>query len=910
MLAKLFKPKWQVGSTAQRLAAIEKFNPAEAKDQSILLRMANEDVEARVRAAAVRRIDDAATLQRLLQDAQNDDTKEAVGRQLINIINEQELPALDEARLLDVALQHRQAKLRLQAAERISTAGLLDVLAKESKDKAVQRHVRTALKSVKEERAEQAAKSQAIDHLCETLEGLVGRGHIDQFFLPKYEKAEQQWQALDTAPSTVQQQRWDAAVRACADDFARLKAAQEAERQQAQAVKDIAALVQQLQAQADKLRTKAPSAEVVHGLLNITADSWQAAQQHAQASKEQRQQYQAARAELEQYSVTLDELHAHEQELQAAINEIELFDSHKPAEVIALRDKYQAQRERIQWPKGVASPALLQHWEQACFKLDQLKRDIEAGEDEAIRILMRKRRQLDAHIEKGELKIANRIHAQIHHQLEQLWGRELERQQERLQPLEDKLQKLRDWQDYSTEPKKEELCQRMEALIAQGEMDALDKAEAIKALQEEWREHTAVNIKEDDPLWTRFQEAGNKAYEPCAQYYAKLSETKQQNLQKRRELAQQLEDYIDSVNWDKANWNKVQTALRAARDEWKQYEPVRFPEARPVHKHFFALVDVINDKLKGHWQANQEAKQALIDKAGALMEQEDLASAIEKAIFLQKQWKEIGHTFRSREQKLWKQFRAACDAVFARRDEVRKAERAETDEHIKQAETLVTQLAALARLDDEALVKSTEQAEALQNQFAEIVLPEKVQRAIEGKFNDARRTYEQQVDGIASRKRQAALEHVAALAALCDQAESAVLKGAQPDDIADDWAVHADSLSEAERAPLQKRYDAIVAAAEQGAAALGDLAAHLDTLEQLAIELEVLMDAETPEEHRGERRAYQLDKISEGLGGVKEAAEKQQELQQLRKRWYATGAVAAEQRAQLQARLQAVLAAQ
>ena len=215
MFAKLFKPKWQVGTTEQRLAAIEKFNPEQAKDKTALLKIVNDDSEARVRAAAVRKIEDRSALEQLLKDAQNEDTKDTIQRQLINLLDQSGLANLDESQLLDVALQHKQAKLRLLAAEQVSNGGLLEVLGRESKDKAVQRYVRSALKGVKEERAEQEAKTKAIDNLCESLENLVGRGGIDQFFLAKYEKAEQQWAALESQPTDEQQQRWEAAKQAC-----------------------------------------------------------------------------------------------------------------------------------------------------------------------------------------------------------------------------------------------------------------------------------------------------------------------------------------------------------------------------------------------------------------------------------------------------------------------------------------------------------------------------------------------------------------------------------------------------------------------------------------------------------------------------------------------------------------------
>lgn len=907
MFAKLFKPKWQVGKTEERLAAIEKLDPRQQKDMSALQTIAGTDAEIRVRQAAVRRLDDREVLQTLLKTAQDDELREGIQRQLINLSVEADLESMDESQLLEVALQHRQTRLRLLAAEKIHTAGLLELLARESRDKAVLRHVRGELKKVREEQAQREARVQEIDAVIEALAGLAGRSEVDQFFMAKYDKAEAQWREVEAEASAEQRQRYAEAVAACAAEVNAIRQAAEAERQQQAAARAQEQLVEELEQQAAQLHQRAASAEQIQQQLDRMADEWQQSESAHKPGQALARRYAAARGELDAYCITLDQLKRREIELRESIREIDLFSADKPAEIEAMRERLAPLRKSIQWPQGVAAPALLQQWEQACDKLDLLQRELDQQAEDAVRALARKRRQLDVHIEKGELKVANRIHGQIHHLLEKLWGRELERQQQRLQPLEEALQKLRDWHGFSTEPKKQELCERMEKLAAI-EMDALDKAEAIKALQEEWREQTSVNIIEDDPLWQRFQEAGHKAYEPCAEYFQKQAEIKQLNLQKRRELAQQLENFINAVDWAAPDWKKVQKALRSARDEWKQYDPVRFPDAKPVHDHFFALVDQINERLKTYWQSNLEAKQDLVARAEALAELEDLPQAIEKAVFLQKQWREVGQTFRSREQKVWKAFRAACDAVFSRRDAERQQERAASDERIAEADRLIAEMGQLATLGDEVLARSGEQAEALQAAFAEVELPEKLVRPLQGKFDEARRRYEQQVEGIALRKRAAALDQLAQCAAICDQAEVAVLEGASPEAqaLSADWQAAFAPLEGDDQA-IQQRFDQVLAVIN-GAEFTG-LESNLELLERLAIEVEVLMDVATPEEFRGERMAYQLDKLSDGMGGSRDSSERQAELVALRRRWYLTGAVPAQQRLRLQQRLAAVLQA-
>ena len=75
-------------------------------------------------------------------------------------------------------------------------------------------------------------------------------------------------------------------------------------------------------------------------------------------------------------------------------------------------------------------------------------------------------------------------------------------------------------------------------------------------------------------------------------------------------------------------------------------------------------------------------------------------------------------------------------------------------------------------------------------------------------------------------------------------------------------------------------------------------------MRELCIELEILLDAETPEEDRPRRREYQLRKLQQGLGQAA-ASNRPALLEQLLVQWHCASPAAAEIQQQLQARFDA-----
>jgi hypothetical protein len=79
---------------------------------------------------------------------------------------------------------------------------------------------------------------------------------------------------------------------------------------------------------------------------------------------------------------------------------------------------------------------------------------------------------------------------------------------------------------------------------------------------------------------------------------------------------------------------------------------------------FFAAKKEFFDGLRSEFDAIALKKQQLIEQANALVSSTDWKKTSEQFINLQKKWKAIGNAGQRNEQRLWKEFRTACDAFF------------------------------------------------------------------------------------------------------------------------------------------------------------------------------------------------------------------------------------------------------
>ena len=97
-----------------------------------------------------------------------------------------------------------------------------------------------------------------------------------------------------------------------------------------------------------------------------------------------------------------------------------------------------------------------------------------------------------------------------------------------------KVQELRDvadWQRWANVGIQEQLCEKMEALKAVEDPEAI--AKQVRDLQQQWRQAADVPRAQGEALWRRFKTAHDEAWTRCEAHFAAQAEARAENLAKK-----------------------------------------------------------------------------------------------------------------------------------------------------------------------------------------------------------------------------------------------------------------------------------------------------------------------------------------------------------------------------------------
>jgi hypothetical protein len=96
--------------------------------------------------------------------------------------------------------------------------------------------------------------------------------------------------------------------------------------------------------------------------------------------------------------------------------------------------------------------------------------------------------------------------------------------------------------------------------------------------------------------------------------------------------------------------------------------------------------------LKKEQQENLNRKRALLDKAVSLKDSEDWDSTTPEMKRIQSEWKKIGHVPRKYSDKIWNEFKAACNHYFDRLHSLKNAAQKEEFENFEKKNDVLTRL--------------------------------------------------------------------------------------------------------------------------------------------------------------------------------------------------------------------------
>lgn len=886
LFEKFFKPrsrnsKWQDAEPGARRQALVAF-----RSDSERLAFIHKEPLAELRAQAIAQLESATSLEELLHSHQDD-----VRQQARQILLSQLLPAgqsidsisdstvlvkiaaltadndlrvlaisriSDEQERLQLAMEHPAARVRQAAAEGIHQPEKLQILLDhaQGKDKTLYRLAKDRLAEQRAQQQQYQAQLDAVQQLLEQTRYLNKVGYHPEFH-GKLQLLSQQWPELRQYAQPEQQSAIEqelTSAQAVLDQHAEEEARQQ---EQHQAEQSAAALQQTLLDELLKLTehaTEATAADLQQALKMLEQSWGQAFRQHKPAA-EQTHTFENQLQELFRLQSVLAHYEAHK---DALLSWLQTPVADEPERLKAAQRQVSQWRKDLNWPGTFSAPEWFRQLRQRQQLIEEKLQQLHTRQKSRIQEVSQQLQALSAALNDGLLKDAGRLSNRIQQGLRQLDEHSGAGLQREFRTLSARLQEMRDWAGFATAPKKEALADAMEALVnADMAPDLL--AEKIHTLQEEWK--ALGTAPGDAGLWERFKSAGDQAFEPCRAYFAQVAEQRERNIGLREQLIAELHSYEQSMDWASADWKIVQKTLDTARETFRQYSPVERSAHKRTQDAFHEACDLIYAHLKNEYERNLASKQSIVDDAATLAAADDLSQAADQVKALQARWKAVGVTPRNADQKLWQTFRSHCDQVFNRLNENRAARKAELNETVGAAESLVAQARELVQSGAE-LAAISSGLDDIRQQFAAINLPRTAHQRLSKALSDTGQQLQQRRQEKQQQAEQARWEGLILR-----------LQNLHGDDSA--W-------QNAATQALPQGYDETLF--EQ--ARSGSLPRQ-ESSRDLCIMMEILADAESPQADKARRMELQVQRLAEGLGKGLTA---EQERQQLVQRWLASDA--------------------
>ncbi len=250
------------------------------------------------------------------------------------------------------------------------------------------------------------------------------------------------------------------------------------------------------------------------------------------------------------------------------------------------------------------------------------------------------------------------------------------------------LREAEDWERFANVPKAEALIQTAKQMLdAEATPDLGNRLRQLQAL---WKEVGPMPQRRSKELWEQFKAT-------CDQVYDKVKGFRSVEAEKFVEVAKAKEALITEaeVLAESTDWAATADKLKALQARWKESGHLPRKQGDELWKRFRSACDRFFERRKPQLDARhaEEAenlgnKQQLIARAQAVADaapgEGGWGRAIAEIKELQRQWKDIGYVPRRDADAVYRAFRAACDALFAKRDQSRDVEanahRAELDE--------------------------------------------------------------------------------------------------------------------------------------------------------------------------------------------------------------------------------------
>ncbi|MFA5298678.1 MAG: DUF349 domain-containing protein [Lutibacter sp.] len=216
------------------------------------------------------------------------------------------------------------------------------------------------------------------------------------------------------------------------------------------------------------------------------------------------------------------------------------------------------------------------------------------------------------------------------------------------------------------------LVVRAEELAESDDINAAFKE--LQVLHKLWKEDVGpIATEQRDEIWDRFSEATRKVHDKRHDFFKDLKSKFEGNVEKKLTIISEIEAIDTSKNLNRIDWQKSIKELEVLRNKFSEIKQVPREKSDFIWEKYKEATRKFNvDKnnyfklVKREHLENLNKKNELIAQATAIKESEDWDTATEIMKKIQSEWKKVGHVPQKYSDKLWKEFKNACNHYFDR----------------------------------------------------------------------------------------------------------------------------------------------------------------------------------------------------------------------------------------------------
>ncbi len=229
---------------------------------------------------------------------------------------------------------------------------------------------------------------------------------------------------------------------------------------------------------------------------------------------------------------------------------------------------------------------------------------------------------------------------------------------------------------------KQKIIARVEELVQ--EVDINKAFRELQDLHKIWKEEIGPVSKEHrDEIWNQFSALTKIMHDKREVIFEELRAIEAGNLEKKQEIISIIEQLAQEKMSAHNSWQGQVEKVEALRNAFfaigkvpSEVNEATWQAFKNAVRDFNVLKNSFYKDIKKDQQDNLNKKTELVAKAIALQESEDFAVTTPLMKQIQEDWKNIGHVPRKYSDKIWKEFKDACNHYF----EKLKAQKSEVNQ--------------------------------------------------------------------------------------------------------------------------------------------------------------------------------------------------------------------------------------